>query len=77
MRIIEPAWDAILQRLADFIAGVMIELVADSVVFVGSVGQEDLVAVDDEEISARIVMLMLQKLAQRVWSIEQRRCPIG
>ncbi|MER8830145.1 hypothetical protein [Mesorhizobium sp. M0988] len=55
----------------------MIELVADSVVFVGSVGQEDLVAVDDEEISARIVMLMLQKLAQRVWSIEQRRCPIG
>ena len=73
----ELARDTIAESLADFVAGVVIELVADLVFLVGGVGQEDPVAVDDQEIPARAMVLMLQKFAQRVGSLEQRRRAIG
>ncbi|MGX5842982.1 hypothetical protein ACWGTI_19885 [Mesorhizobium sp. ArgA1] len=40
----------LLQRLADFIAGIVFEFFADLVLFVGGIGYDVLVAVDDQEI---------------------------
>ncbi len=77
LRVDKSACNAVLQRLADFVVGVVLEFVADMVLFVGGMGDDDLVAVEDQEIPMHAAVLVLHELHERLRPLEQRRRPVG